>query len=361
MNIGWSGLFSEGPSEQPLNGGHDRTGGGGAPVRHGGDGRRRDGAAGDHPIAALRRQPVSLSALGLGLVLGLGLAVWALGAWLGLGLLAPLVAVIVALAALVVASVGWSERSSAVSAERERDLARRERRLAQQRTALIQTVSHEFRTPLTIIHGVAETLSERQDMMDPQLRPLASALYRAERRLSDMVAVVLAAADALTDPLEQAPVDIEPLILEIAADLEDGAARRVEVTVGDRAEQLVTSRSHCRLLLRLLLDNALRFSDAGQPVNVSASLVDDRATITIRDRGDGVDPAFIERAFEPFTQADNTTLREHGGLGLGLYTARQLARRLGGDVDVRPAEGSGSVAIVTLPQRREADHSDAPR
>lgn len=244
---------------------------------------------------------------------------------------------------------------------REVELAERERRLQEQRTALIQTVSHEFRTPLTIIHGVSETLMQRQAALDARLRPLAGALYRAERRLSDMVAVVLAAADALGDPLQQEPVDLEPLVREVVEDLGPDVAQRVVLDLG--GGRVVTSRTHARLLLRCLLDNAIRFSGPDDPVDVSATVDGRLARITIRDRGQGVDPAFVERAFEPFTQEDSSTLRTRGGLGLGLYTARQLARRLGGDVEVRPADDGcgGSVAIVELPRRRETDRVGIPR
>ncbi len=247
------------------------------------------------------------------------------------------------------------------TAAREVEVTREERRLYDQRAALVQTISHEFRTPLTIIHAVAETLMERQELLAEPLRPLAPALHRAERRLSNMVEAVLAAADELGDDVEQEAVEVAPLVREIAEELGSGAAERVRVAVAPGSGRPVTSRPHARLLLRCLVDNAIRFSGPDDPVDVRVETGDERTTIAIRDWGVGIDPGFVGRAFEPFTQADSSTVRQHGGLGLGLYTARHLARRLGGEVDLRPAEEGGSLAVVRLPQRREADRTGAPR
>lgn len=361
---------------------------------------RRDEATTDRSVAWLRRRSVPLSVLGLALALAVSWAIAVVsgsptsvgrhvfyvpvvlgaarfgyrGALLTGGaatlLAGPLVpggapvemwltrgAFLVAIGMIVAGLTSAAERTRT----REIELAEGEQRLRDQRAALIQTVSHEFRTPLTIIRGVAETLVNHQMSLAEPFRPLASALYRAERRLSDMVGVVLAAADALDDQLERTTIEVEPLVREVAAELGSQAAQRVNVRVAPDSERLSTSPTHARLLLRCLLDNAVRFSGPGDPVDVYVRTVDGQLTITIRDQGEGVDLAFIERAFDPFTQADSTTLRRHGGLGLGLYTARQLARRLGGDVDVRPAEEGGSIAVVELPQRRVLDLTDTPR
>lgn len=387
-------------SVRPTHGGNGEAEDAAAPIAHGGDRWRRHGAAADRAVAWLRRGSVPLSVLGLCLALAvgwgialasgsptsvgrhvfyvpvvLGAARFGLRGALVTGAVATLLAgplgpggaqtgmwltrgaFFVGIGAIVAAFTVARKRTTA----REVELAEGERRLRDQRAALIQTISHEFRTPLTIIHGVAETLVERQEWLTEPLRPLVPALHRAERRLSDMVGVVLAASEELGDDLEQTTVEVAPLVQEIAEELGDGAAHRVQVTVASGSGRLATSRTHARLLLRCLVENAIRFSGPAEPVLVCVEAAEDRTTITIRDRGEGVDPGFVERAFEPFTQADSSTARQHGGLGLGLYAARQLARRLGGDVDVRPAGEGGTLAVVQLPQRRETDRTGAPR
>lgn len=396
MSLSSSGLLSVRPTDEGTGETEDGTAG----VRGRGDGGHRRETTTDRSIAWLRRRSASLSVLGLAVTLAVGWAIavasgsptsvgrhvfyvpvvlgaarfgyrGALLAGVAAALLAgPLVpggapaelwltrgAFLVAIGMIVAGLTTATARARA----REAVLAEDEQRLHDQRMALIQTVSHEFRTPLTIIRGVAETVMKHQMSLAEPLRPLSSALYRAERRLSDMVGVVLAAADALGERLEQTTIEVEPLVREIAAELGSRAAERVNVRVAPDSNHLSTSRTHARLLLRCLLDNAIRFSGPGDPVDVCVRAVEGGLRITIRDHGVGVDPAFVERAFEPFTQADSSTLRQHGGLGIGLYTARQLARRLGGDVDVRPVEEGGSIAVVELPQRRGLDRPDALR
>lgn len=236
------------------------------------------------------------------------------------------------------------------------DLARREAELANQQATFIQTISHELRTPMTILRGGIETLDHQEARIDASLRPLVASLGRAERRLEEMVSAVLATADAAdaSRRIETEPVNITRLCDDIIRSIDaHDAARRVRVdSRGD--DWIVTVPAFLRLILRALIENGVKFTPRDSEVHVTADIGEDRAVISVRDHGDGMDEQLLGVAFNPFTQGDGSSRRAHGGLGLGLFTARRLAERLGGTLTATPAQ-PGLIFTITLPQRRQAD------
>lgn len=101
--------------------------------------------------------------------------------------------------------------------------------------------------------------------------------------------------------------------------------------------------------LGLLLDNALKFSPADQPVTVIGRSSHRKLEIEVRDHGPDIDPADVERLFEPFTQADQSNTRVHSGLGIGLYTSRKLIEVLGGAIELDQHPNGGTIARITVP------------
>jgi signal transduction histidine kinase len=201
---------------------------------------------------------------------------------------------------LIGAVVGLVSSARSEAWRREREVAERESALVAQRASLVQLVSHEFRTPLTIIRGSLETLAGRKDAIAPAFRELVVATERSVDRLQEMADVVLATAD----------------------ELDTGSTPRTRVQVRD------------------LVVHAARSLDHELPDRVVLDVPEHSAVVTV----------------EPFTQADPSERRSHQGLGLGLYTARRLARRLGGDVTVRAnVDGHGTTATIVIPDGGERD------
>jgi signal transduction histidine kinase len=102
-------------------------------------------------------------------------------------------------------------------------------------------------------------------------------------------------------------------------------------------------------VLRHVIENALKFSPPDTPVTVGVKRTTDGVEIRVRDHGPGISPDFLDRAFEPFTQAHSATTREYGGLGVGLFVTRQLIHALGGRVDLMRHTKAGTVVVLHIP------------
>lgn len=266
-----------------------------------------------------------------------------------------------ALFVLVGAVVGVLAAARTRSLQREREVAERESALVAQRASLVQLVSHEFRTPLTIIRGCFETLSGRQGAVASPFHELLQATERSVDRLQEMVDVVLAAADELdTGATPQVPVDLGQLVDHAARSLGSEVPGRLRLDIPANTI-VVTVEPYLWLAVRCLLDNAAKFSPAEERVHVLFVQRTRGVEISVTDRGPGLPDGFERFAFEPFTQGDSSVSRTHPGLGMGLYTARRLVRRVGGDVTVASGQGRGTTATIVLPQRRQGDAEGTAR
>ena len=214
----------------------------------------------------------------------------------------------------------------------------------------MQLVSHEFRTPLTVIRGSLQTLRRPEAGIDERFVDLLDATMRAVDRLESMAEVILAASDEieLADAVESL-VELAGLVHDVARSLGPDVDERLRLHLDDDA-RLVTVEPYLWLTIRCLLDNAVKFSPPDEPIEVMFEAADDLAVIILRDHGPGLPPGFEGEAFEPFTQADPSLRRAHEGLGMGLHSARRLARRLGGDVELRSLGEDGTSAQVILPR-----------
>lgn len=225
------------------------------------------------------------------------------------------------------------------------------RRQEAARRSFVSTASHELRTPLTMLQGTMELLDEdlREggDLSDAQ-EQVASA-RRELRRLSVLASELLdlSRLDAAV-LLRSEPVELGEIARAVAAEFElhateQGTALDVDSpgpcwAVGDPAA--------CARVVRILIDNALRYAPGGEPIEVATSRENGKAVVRVADRGPGVPPEERERIFERFHRGKATS--EVSGFGLGLAIGRELAERMGGTLDIEPSNRGAQFAF-TLP------------
>ncbi len=216
----------------------------------------------------------------------------------------------------------------------------------------VAAVSHELRTPLTSIIGYLATLRQPAFADDPDARAeFLSAAEAQAKRLLRLITNVLTAAelDERARPIVLERIDLTQMTSEIAADIAGGRGR-IDVSIDPDATFVVSDRTRLAEILTNLVDNALKYSHGDDHVDVAASCTESGGiVISVRDRGIGIPPEDRGSLFDRFSQGDQSSTRRYGGLGLGLHLVRSMVDDLGGSIDVRDAEGAGTVFVVTLP------------
>jgi signal transduction histidine kinase len=207
------------------------------------------------------------------------------------------------------------------------------------RQELVARLSHELRTPVTVILGVAQTLAEL-DASPEQREELLSRLVTRGQDLARLVERFELAIDAgLTER-----VDVADVARDVASRDE-----RVSVVTEERLPYAHLHRGVARRVLEELVDNALRFSPEGSAVVVRLAASPEAVEVRVTDHGTGIDPHEHERVFGPLEQLEDLNVRVHQGAGMGLSLARTAARAMGGDVVIESSDGAGSTFLWTIP------------
>ena len=221
-------------------------------------------------------------------------------------------------------------------------------------------ISHELRTPLNAVLGWAQMLSTGS-LDGPAATKAIQVIERnaqAQARLiDDLLDVSRFAAGQVA--LEMRPVDVATLVKTALDAIEPVAAGRgIRVELSGTLTDVLTHGDPERLaqVFGNLLANALKFTPEGGVIRVDVDTPSSDVVIRVSDSGRGIDPADLNRIFEPFWQADSSSTRSHGGLGLGLAIVRYLVEAHGGRVRAESdGTGRGASFVVTLPRKGHAD------
>ncbi|MCW2962071.1 MAG: Phosphate regulon sensor protein PhoR [Thermoleophilia bacterium] len=229
------------------------------------------------------------------------------------------------------------------------------RRLEAARRDFFTNVSHELKTPITVIRGALETIADDPDMPREVLEKFVGGANRHALRLSALVTDLLALARLQHDPdaLRSEPVDVRA----IAADVIDTAgiaSRTAEVALEIEAdadvEPILGDEEAIRQALSNLIDNAIAHSDAGSVVRVRLRVSGAFLEVEVLDVGAGISGEHLERVFERFYRVDSDRARSRGGTGIGLSIVKHVAQAHGGSVSVESAPGEGSRFTLRLPR-----------
>jgi signal transduction histidine kinase len=238
----------------------------------------------------------------------------------------------------------------------EQEVVRRLQETDRLKTDLINTVSHELRSPLTTIVGVFGILRVRRDRVSPQERDelVAMGIQQSERlhRMIEQLLMTARFEQADVASLRAARVELDATELVRQAGAEARTrhhGRRIAIETNGALPVRVAQEAVVQVLGNLL-DNACKYSPDGESVRLSGTREGTEAVLAVEDAGPGIPDAERQRIFDRFTQLDRHSQRRAGGVGLGLYIARQLARSQDGDLlVVDPAGGHGARFELHLP------------
>lgn len=233
------------------------------------------------------------------------------------------------------------------------------RREEEARRNFVATASHEMRTPLTSLQGMLELLEQDLGAAPPDLGDARTQARRAQeqtRRLKSLASDLLdlTRLDAEVE-LRREPVELREVCRAVIAEFEMRVGpERIELQ-GARDARAAADPGSVARVVRILVDNAVRYSPPDRPVTVTVGQTDDAATIAVRDAGPGVPAEERELIFERFRRG--TTPGAARGFGLGLAIARELARRMGGDLVLTHDSDPGArfeLRLAPLPGRDSA-------
>ena len=218
----------------------------------------------------------------------------------------------------------------------------------------LATVSHELRTPLNAVLGWVHLLRTGKLDQSTSSRGLES-IERNVRLQAQLTADLLDVSKALTGELQldSHPMPLSDAARQALAAVESAAlAKGVNVTayIPSVPVPVLGDAARLRQILWQLLANAIKFTPRGGDVNLTVEEEGGEALVRVTDSGRGIDPQFLPRIFDRFTQADPSPTRTAGGLGVGLALVRELVELHGGEVEARNREDeSGAVFTVRLP------------
>ncbi|BCB80677.1 hypothetical protein GCM10022251_01790 [Phytohabitans flavus] len=221
------------------------------------------------------------------------------------------------------------------------------------RDLFVAVTSHELRTPVTVIKGYADTLSNHWDSLS-ELDRLEAARVIGLRagELARLVDRLLSAANdgGQVGGAPPTPFDLVDALRTAAVALPADSRRRLTLDLPDDLPKAYGDRASMTTVLTELATNAEKYSNPGTFVEVTAEAEERTVVFRVSDRGIGVRPEHVERAFDRFWQGEQGDRRRYPGTGLGLYLVRRIVERQNGWVSLRPREGGGTVAEVRLPR-----------
>lgn len=237
------------------------------------------------------------------------------------------------------------------------------KQIEQAKDDFLSMVSHELRTPLAVVLGHAQLLPRIDPVGDAKLfnRSLERIVERGQamaRIVKDMFAVMRLQSKNLD--LDVGPTDVEGLVRRCFANLSHVTTDRLVLKTAGTLEPVFCDNLWFGQAIENLCYNALKFSPEGTPVEVAVSQDDGSTSIQVRDWGVGIEASDLDRVFERFTQADMSTTRAFGGIGMGLHIVKAIVEAHGGSVDVESARGEGSTFTLTIPTRPPASGAAGP-
>jgi PAS domain S-box-containing protein len=247
-----------------------------------------------------------------------------------------------------------ADNQRAAAFQRERQAREEAEKANRAKEEFLAVISHELRTPLTPILTWSRLL--RSGKLDQAaIERALEAIERSARSQAQLIEDLLDVSRITSGKLrlDVRPIDLQPVVEAAIGSVRPGAeAKGVRLeTVLDRNAGVVSGDpDRLQQVVWNLLSNAVKFTPPGGQIQVRLQRVNSHVEIAVSDTGQGINPGFLPHVFERFRQADSSSTRTHGGLGLGLAIVRHLVELHGGRVRAEsPGEGRGATFVVELP------------
>jgi two-component system, NtrC family, sensor histidine kinase KinB len=225
--------------------------------------------------------------------------------------------------------------------------------LEEAKDLFLATTSHELRTPITVVQGFASTLASRWEKLpDPDRRTAVQTIAERAGSLGRLVEQLLlgsrAGAEQLT--VSNGPFDLAAVLSASASAFKSLSDRHVlTAVIPERLPTAFGDELATDIIVGQLLENAFKYSPEGGTVTVRVRVLESQIEVAVADDGIGIAAGDHERIFERFVQGETGDRRRFGGIGLGLYIARRLARAQGGELTATSRPEGGTVMRLRLP------------
>jgi signal transduction histidine kinase len=218
----------------------------------------------------------------------------------------------------------------------------------------VAAVSHELRTPLTSIQGYVKTLL-RPNVVWPadQQRDFMETIDRQADRLRNLIEDLLTVSriEADRDAPDLTSISLPAMSREIAEDRGATQTHTIAIDFAEGFPEVLTDESMIHQIISNLIDNAVKYTEAGSTITIDGRVEGPSAIVSIRDEGGGIPEDLHDKIFERFYQVDQSSTRQVGGTGLGLYICRKLAGAVGGHLWLESSGPEGSAFSLRVPLR----------
>ncbi len=231
-----------------------------------------------------------------------------------------------------------------------------EQRLEIMRRDFVANVSHELKTPVTVLSGFVDTLADDSiELSGAQRKRFLSLMDEQARRMRRLIEdlLTLSALESGAAPSEERPIEIRPLIEKLAEEARalSGGRHRIGVAL-ERDCRLTGSEEELTSAFSNLVSNAVRYTPEGGTVQLMWRVEDGRGIFSVKDDGIGIEARHVGRLTERFYRVDSSRSRETGGTGLGLAIVKHALTRHQATLDVHSEPGHGSTFSAVFPSQR---------
>ncbi len=239
-------------------------------------------------------------------------------------------------------------------------------RLLRSRSRFFANVSHEFRTPLTLILGpLDDWLNDPPSAVPAGLRTDLSRMRKSADRLLRLINQLLDLARLEVGEWQPQfePVDLVPFTRDLTRTFQGESERQnIDLTFDATGEaRLPADPEMLETVITNLVANAIKFTPEDGTVRVAVEPGDDAVSLIVRDTGPGIPEEDVPHVFDRFHQADDSALRRHDGTGIGLSLAKELVQAHDGDIEVESEVGFGTTFTVTLPTSQPGESAGSSR